>query len=382
MAAKLLTLFNFFFSPDKLTNATYGDEAPKHRVGEWEMNIGFYQAIELTKDSLLYEKQSKYQSIQIHQSKYYGKVLMLDDALQLTERDADSYNEMMAHIPMFEHKNPRKVLVIGGGDGYALAEVLKHDSVEHVDHVDLDEDVIKTCEIHFPQWGKAWKDPRVKLHIADGATFIKSIADGEYDVIIQDSSDPYEVEADGSITPLPSGALYEETHFCELHRILNADGIFMMQGESFSIPSSLSSISSWRDMLTTCGFQQSRYGSILTSSYPTGQIGFLLAEKNPLAASTEPAVLERYEKIVKNGKATTYYHPPLQKRYVQMLYFHQRHGTATAIHLTKPIRLRFIQYRSCFDLPLWVHNSIYKGPTINIETQSEQLAERDLNSEL
>jgi spermidine synthase len=314
MATKLFTFFNFLFSPDKLTNTTYGDEAPKHRVGEWEVNIGFYQAIELMEDSLLYQKKSKYQSIEVHQSKFYGKVLILDDVLQLTERDADSYNEMMAHVPMFQHENPKRVLIIGGGDGYALVEVLKHDSVEHVDHVDLDGDVIKTCETYFPQWGSGWKDPRVKLHINDGAEFVKNIADGTYDVIVQDSSDPYEVEADGSITPLPSGALYEETHFCDLQRILTADGVLMIQGESYSIPSSLNSISTWRDRMAKCGFQRTRYGNIMTSSYPTGQIGFLLAEKNPSASTNDTTIVERYEKLVKSGKATTYYHAPLQNR--------------------------------------------------------------------
>jgi spermidine synthase len=314
MATKLFTLFNFLFSPNKLNSTTYGDEAPKHRVGEWETNIGFYQAIELMEDSLLYKKKSKYQSIEVHQSKFYGKVLILDDVLQITERDANSYNEMMAHVPMFQHENPKRVLVIGGGDGYALVEVLKHDSVEHVDHVDLDEDVIKTCETYFPQWGSGWKDPRVKLHIKDGAEFVKNIADGTYDVIVQDSSDPYEVEADGSITPMPSGALYEEMHFLDLQRILAPDGILMIQGESYSIPSSLDSISTWRELMAKCGFQRTRYGNIMTSSYPTGQIGFLLAEKNPSASTNNATIVERYEKLVNSGKATTYYHPPLQNR--------------------------------------------------------------------
>ncbi|CAJ1942118.1 unnamed protein product [Cylindrotheca closterium] len=322
MAAKLLAIYNILFNQTTI----YGDLAPANRVGEWETNIGFYQAIELTKNSLLYKKQSEFQTIEVHQSKFYGKVLILDDALQLTERDADSYNEMMAHVPMFQHVSPKRVLIIGGGDGYALAEVLKHESVEHVDHVDLDKDVIETCELHFPQWATGWKDPRVKLHIQDGAKFIENLTE-KYDVIIQDSSDPFEVEEDGTITPMPSGALYEESHFCALKEILTENGILMIQAESFTIPSSLHGISLWRDKMTNCGFERTRYGSILTSSYPTGQIGFLLAEQTPSAASSPQAIQERYDQIVERGTPTTYYHPPLQN--------------------------------SCFDLPLWVHNSIY-----------------------
>lgn len=322
-----MAIFNILFNHN---NTTYGDEAPAHRVGEWEANIGFYQAIELIPDSLLYKKQSEFQSIEVHQSKFYGKVLMLDDVLQLTERDADSYNEMMAHIPMFQHINPKRVLIIGGGDGYALAEVLKHPSVEHVDHVDLDQDVIATCEVHFPQWATGWKDPRVKLHISDGAKFLDKVPEQSYDVIIQDSSDPFEVEEDGTITPLPSGALYEEAHFCALKQVLAEDGVLMIQAESFNIPSSLDGISQWRKKMTNCGFARTRYGSILTSSYPTGQIGFLLAETKPSSATSREVIQQRYDQLVEEttGTApTTYYHPPLQD--------------------------------SCFDLPLWVHNSVY-----------------------
>ena len=110
-----------------------------------------------------------------------------------------------------------------------LFKVLKHHSVEQVDHVDLDEEVIRTCEQHFPQWGDAWKDPRATLHICDGAQFVRDTPDGTYDVIIQDSSDPFVVGDDGIMRPLPSGVLYEEDHICQLHRILKPNGILNIQ---------------------------------------------------------------------------------------------------------------------------------------------------------
>ena len=77
----------------------------------------------MSDESPIFQKQSKYQMIEVHESSYYGKVLVLDNVVQLTERDADSYNEMMAHIPMMQHKDPKRVLVIGGGDGFVLHEV-------------------------------------------------------------------------------------------------------------------------------------------------------------------------------------------------------------------------------------------------------------------
>ena len=303
------------------------DDVPLNRIGELEPSIGFYQAIELVENSLLYQKQSKYQTIEVHQTKFYGKMLVLDGVIQLTERDADSYNEMMAHVPMFQHANPKRVLVIGGGDGYVLKEVLKHPSVERVDHVDLDEEVIRTCEKHFPQWGDAWKDPRANLHICNGAEFVQETPDDFYDVIIQDSSDPWIAGEDGEMMPLPSGVLYEEQHICELHRILKPDGILNIQAESFNVPTSLEGIIEWRKTMETCGFERSRYGSIHTSSYPTGQIGLLLGEKQPSVSSKMASVWKRYKRMVENGEKTTYYHPPLQ--------------------------------RGCFEVPLWVHNSIY-----------------------
>mmetsp|Transcript_25222 Transcript_25222/g.36034 ORF Transcript_25222/g.36034 Transcript_25222/m.36034 type:complete len:118 (+) Transcript_25222:250-603(+) len=102
----------------------------------------------------------------------------------------------------------------------------------------------------------------------------------------------------------------------------------MIQAESYNIPTSLDSISTWRQRMIDCGFA-SRYGSIMTSSYPTGQIGFLLSEKDPASSSNDTGIVQRYEQIVNDGKGTSYYHPPLQ--------------------------------RSSFDLPLWVHDSIYNN---------------------
>jgi len=303
------------------------DDVPENRVGEIEQSIGFYQAIELPENSLLYKKESEYQSIEVHQTKHFGKLLLLDGVIQLTERDADSYNEMMAHVPLFQHHNPKRVLIIGGGDGYVLKEVLKHPTVEAVDHVDLDEEVIKTCQYHFPQWGDCWDDPRVRLHIKDGAQFVRDSPDNYYDVIIQDSSDPWIIEDDGSMTPLPSGVLYEEEHICELHRVLSSDGILNLQGESFNVPSNIEGIASWRRTMENCGFLRSRYGSIMTVSYTTGHIGMLLGEKDPSSSSKEDSIMARYKRMVKNGEKTTYYHPGLQ--------------------------------RGAFDLPLWAHDAIY-----------------------
>lgn len=301
------------------------DKKPRY-LGELMEETGFYQALRLSKEEPLVKQKSKYQEIEVHQSRHYGKILVLDGVLQLTEKDADAYNEMMAHLPMFQHPNPRRVLVIGGGDGYVVSEVLKHESVEHVDHVDLDEQVIEVCKKHF-SWGAVWKDPRVHLHIADGAAFVKNAPANSYDVVIQDSSDPWTWDDHGNVIELPSSALYTEEHMANVYRVLSPEGILNLQAETLQIPSDLEGIVSWRQKALKAGFSTSRYSSLIVSTYPTGQIGCLLCEKAPSLRSRGRLIEERYLRMCDAGRHTNYYHPRLQK--------------------------------SSFDLPLWAEKRIY-----------------------
>jgi len=221
---------------------------------------------------------------------------------------------MMAHVPMFSHPDPKRVLLIGGGDGYVLQEVLKHSSVEHVDHVDLDGEVIEVCREHFT-WKKAWEDKRVSLHVTDGAAFVRDAADASYDVIIQDSSDPFTEDEDGNRVDLPSGILYTIDHFQHVSRVLSKDGFFNFQAETFHIPSDIDGIAMWRRDAILSGFKDARYGTLMISSYPKGQIGFMLCSKQSQVAFTSLEEVERrFILMENNGNGTTYYHPKLQKR--------------------------------------------------------------------
>lgn len=317
-------------------------------VGELFEETGFYQSIRLYDEPPLFSKQSAFQRIEVVRSPYYGTVLVLDGVVQLTERDADAYNEMMAHVPMFQHRSPKRVLVIGGGDGYVLSEVLKHESVLSVDHVDLDEDVIETCRKFF-SWGDAWKDPRVKLHIADGAEFVRNAPSGYYDVIVQDSSDPWNWDDSGKMVELPSNVLYAREHFENLYRILSPDGILNIQAETMQIPSDYAGAVEWRKTFLDIGFASSRYGSIIISSYPTGQIGFLMSEKDPDSATLPRDIHRRFSALRETGKPTSYYHPRLQV--------------------------------SAFDLPYWAEQKMYGEETIksvceNVERIQEDIADQ------
>mmetsp|Transcript_10317 Transcript_10317/g.30428 ORF Transcript_10317/g.30428 Transcript_10317/m.30428 type:complete len:139 (+) Transcript_10317:734-1150(+) len=122
--------------------------------------------------------------------------------------------------------------------------------VEHVDHVDLDEGVISVCRDYF-SWGKAWDDPRVKLHVADGAAFIRDVEAGSYDVIIQDSSDPFTWDDDGAVIDLPSGVLYSQSHFENLVRVLSPGGALNLQ---VSASAKIAPFLFGCDLLTFCGF--------------------------------------------------------------------------------------------------------------------------------
>jgi spermidine synthase len=313
------------------------EESKHHKlIKEEEYELGFITTLLVNKTPLQSFK-SKYQQIDVYENPYYfGKILVLDDCIQLTERDAPSYNEMMSHVALFDHPEPKRVLVIGGGDGYVVSEVLKHRSVTHVDHVELDEGVIQISKAHFP-WAKAtWDDPRVKLHVFDGAQFVRDAAGGTYDVVIQDSSDPFVVEEDGSMTVLPSNVLYTPDHFFNMNRILSENGVLAFQAETYNIPSSLTGIREWRSVALQAGFKTIRYATIAIPTYSTGQIGMYVCNKQAkkilengvveMDAKERAVLLERFKAL---SGPTKYYHPRLQS--------------------------------SCFDLPYWVESYIYAG---------------------
>lgn len=173
--------------------------------------------------------------------------------------------------------------------------------------------VIEACKEHF-SWGKAWDDPRVKLHIADGAAFVKNAADSSYDVIIQDSSDPWTADEEGNNIVLPSSILYTKEHFVDIYRILTPKGVFNFQAETFNVPSDLEGIQEWWHQAQDVGFQRVRYGSLYISTYPAGQIGFMLCEKSPSEAALMEEVKRRFNNMREKGQGTTYYQPKLQER--------------------------------------------------------------------
>ena len=151
----------------------------------------------------------------------FGPMLVLDGIVQTTSMDGHIYNEMIAHVPLALHPNPRKVLIIGGGDCGAAKEAAKYEQVERIDLVEIDEAVVRACKRYMPEVSGNLSDPRVRYHYTDGVKFVER-THGEYDVLIVDSSDPIG----------PAAALFELDFYANLHRALNEDGLMVCQSQS------------------------------------------------------------------------------------------------------------------------------------------------------
>jgi spermidine synthase len=163
---------------------------------------GFRQSHEIKK--VLFEGKSKYQKVRVFQTGRFGRMLALDGVVQCTEGDEFVYHEMLTHLPILAHGKVETVLIVGGGDGGILEEVLKHKSVKRVTMVEIDEAVIEVAKKYLPKiCGKAFSDKRTNLVVGDGAAWVRDTAE-RYDLVIVDRPDPV-----GPATVLFSKAFYD-----------------------------------------------------------------------------------------------------------------------------------------------------------------------------
>ena len=170
---------------------------------------------------VIFSEQSGIQHVMIVDSYDFGRMLVLDGVVQTTAMDGHIYNEMITHVPISLHPNPKKILIIGGGDCGAAREVTKYPNIEQIDMVEIDELVVKASKAHLPEVSGNLSDPRVHFHFADGILFVGD-KQKEYDVIIVDSSDPVG----------PAEVLFEYDFYAKLHRALKDDGIMVCQSQS------------------------------------------------------------------------------------------------------------------------------------------------------
>ena len=148
--------------------------------------------------------------------------MVLDGAAMLSEKDEFIYHEMLAHVPICTHREPKRVLIIGGGDGGTAREVLKHKEIT-VDMVELDEAVIEASQAYFPAMADVWGNERLRLHIQSGLDFIAEAEDQSYDIILVDATDPKGKAEE----------LFEATFYAQANRVLKEDGLIATQGSSW-----------------------------------------------------------------------------------------------------------------------------------------------------
>ncbi|KAL7749201.1 putrescine aminopropyltransferase [Sorochytrium milnesiophthora] len=223
------------------------------------------QAMTLQVKKILHTERSKYQDVLVFESESYGNVLVLDGVIQATERDEFAYQEMIAHVPLNAHPNPRHVLIVGGGDGGVLREVVKHECVEEVTLCEIDEAVPRVSKLYLKDMASGFDHSKVKVHIGDGFEFLKD-KQGCYDVIITDSSDPVG----------PAESLFQDSFFSLLHAALKPEGIICSQGECIWLHLDLIA----RVLTTTSQiFSSVDYAYISIPTYPCGTIGLVLSSK-------------------------------------------------------------------------------------------------------
>lgn len=187
--------------------------------------------VRLEASRVLHEVKTEHQHLVIFENETWGRVLMLDGVCQLTTSDEFVYHEMLAHVPLMALQRPKRVLIIGGGDGGVLREVLKHASVARATLCEIDRTVIDTAREHYPSIpGSAFDDPRSELVIGDGRAYVAATEE-RFDAIIVDSSEPIG----------PSAVLHSREFFADCQRALKKGGVLATQnGLPFLFPKHLS----------------------------------------------------------------------------------------------------------------------------------------------
>ncbi|MEX2483396.1 MAG: polyamine aminopropyltransferase [Brumimicrobium sp.] len=268
-------------SKNLLTRNDFDISSMRQRADEWKnpdmytRNVWFTdkdenQAVSLRyTGEVLHDVQSDFQRVRILESPKYGKMLTLDDMFMTTENDEFHYHEMIAHPAMFAHKNVKNVLVIGGGDGGTIREVLRHDSVEKVTMVEIDGEVIEACKKHLPSIAAEFDNPKLELIVGDGIEFAKKAAPESYDMIIVDGSDPVG----------PAEGLFSVSFYNDCYKALNSNGILVSQGESPKFNEN-----AFADVHNTIkglfGDGNAHVALFYVPTYPTGMWSFQFGIKN------------------------------------------------------------------------------------------------------
>ena len=251
-----------------------------------------FLGIKFKVEKVLFSGKSKFQTVDIVETKGHGKMLLNDGLVMVTERDEFAYHDMISHVPLFAHPCAKKVLIIGGGDGGTAREVLRHQNIEECVMVEIDAMVVDACREHIPQTAKDLNHEKLTLIIGDGVEYVKNTIE-KFDVIIVDSTDPI-----GPAQPLFGEGFYQDVYNC-----LHDDGIVVSQGESswyaMDIQQSLLKV-------LNAVFPQSYLYSFSNLTYPGGLWSFTFATKKH-----HPTKSFNAERVENSGLTFDYYNAAL-----------------------------------------------------------------------
>lgn len=260
-----------------------------------EEEIGYKQSF--ISNRLIVSKKSDFQDIEIFENSKFGKILTLDGVIQTTEADEFFYHEMFTHTPILAHGAVRSVLIIGGGDGGILREVLKHKSVEKAVMIEIDGDVINLCKEHMPKLNNgAFLDKRADVRVDDGINYVKTTTD-KFDLIIVDSTDPMNV---GEV-------LFTDEFYANAKKCLKEGGILSTQsGVPFLQDGELKNIQTRLDKI----FKSLTFYVVPVPTYVGSFMCLSFASDNDNLQKADLATIE--ERLKKSGlENLNYYNPQI-----------------------------------------------------------------------
>jgi len=252
-------------------------------------------ALSLKYDKRLHNEQTAFQKIEVYETTNFGKLMVIDGFVMLSQRDNFIYHEMMVHPALYSHNNPERVAIIGGGDCGSLREVLKHDCVKNVTQIDIDERVTRIAEIYFPELCESNHDPRAALKFIDGVKWMEAQPDNSLDVIIVDSTDPVG----------PGEVLFSKSFYRSCAQALRGDGLIIQQSESPLLHNE-SIIQPMKKRMTSAGFNEINTLFFPQPVYPSGWWSATLAGKKSISFS-------RAEDCKNNLISTNYYNSDIHR---------------------------------------------------------------------
>ena len=251
---------------------------------------------ELRIDELLYENKTRHQHLIIFRNAHFGRVMVLDGVVQTTENDEFIYHEMLAHVPILAHGNVSSVLIVGGGDGGMLREVLKYKHVQSVVLVEIDGEVAGFCRKYLPDHSQgAFDDPRLEMVIDDGLNYLLKTADA-FDIIISDGTDPIG----------PGKTLFSEEFYRACRERLTAGGVLVTQnGVAFmQLDEVVGTAAHLRGL-----FRDWHFYMAAVPTYVGGGMVFGWASDNRLLRHTSLSLLQQRYREAKIS--TRYYNPAI-----------------------------------------------------------------------